>query len=406
MALVAALALLTSLGHTLWTMGAARARSAGAAAATALVNGAMLLLLAYVLGHVLRWIYNDSQTDQVVGPGVYFAKPAPFLSLLPLGLLSGMLVCGATVERARVRGIVIISAALAVVVLPVVTAVGWSAISTFDHRRADGTYGATATLSALTRIWPGIAAHLLAGGGALAAARAIGPRVGKYNRDGSANSIPAHSLPIVIVGAALLTIGVPMVAAAIAGDPAARMANALLAAAAGAMAGVAIEWRRHGRIDAAGPWGAALAGLVAGSLGSPVEPFAAIVLGAIVGAIEPIARLKFDLRFRIDEPSGLAIPHLLGGLAGAIGATLGAAIEGGVNAGEVALLVSIGFSAALAVAIVGSVVAFVVAMVVRKAGLLRVSAAEESEGLDLSRHDVNAYPDFQQTLIKSYHLRQ
>jgi Amt family ammonium transporter len=209
-----------------------------------------------------------------------------------------------------------------------------------------------------------------------------------------------------ISGAVLLIVGVPMMAAAIPGDPAARFANALLAASAAALSGIAVEFRRHGRIDAAGPWGAALGGLVAGSLSGPALPFVAIVLGAIVGLLEPIFRRKLDLKLRIDEPSGLSLPHLLGGLAGAIGATLGAAVEGRVGAGEVALLSSIGFSAAIVVAVVGIVVAYLAATIVGKAGGLRVDKDAEAEGLDLARHDVNAYPDFQQTLIKSYHLRQ
>lgn len=406
LALVAALALLVHAGHTLHAVGAVRARSAASVAAGMLVGTASVLLLAYLLGHLLSWMYTDPDSGRITGPGVYFSAPSSFLSILPLGLLPLALCVAAAAERARTRAMVIVAAVLGVLVVPVLVAVGWSLFAQLDRPRGDGTYGSAVSLSGVARIWPAIVAHLIAAAGALTLARLIGARTGKYNRDGSANFIPAHALPTMIGGDVLLAIGIPMLAAAIAGDVAPRVANAWLAASAATLAAVVIDHRRHGRVDAGGPWMAALAGLVAGSLSGPAQPFLAIVCGVFAGAISIIWGLKLDLKLRIDEPSGLSLAHLVGGVLGAVGATLGAVLETGFHAGQLALLGSIGLSAAILVTVIAIAVTSLVALVLRRANLLRVDAVSESEGLDLSRHDVNAYPDFQQTLIKSYHLRQ
>jgi Amt family ammonium transporter len=107
--------------------------------------------------------------------------------------------------------------------------------------------------------------------------------------------------------------------------------------------------------------------------------------------------MYLDLRFRLDDPtSGVAI-HAVGGAWGIIAAGL---LGGDPKAVGIQLvgLVAIGV---VVVAVTAAVMAGM-----RAAIGLRVGEAEEFDGIDLSEHDINAYPDFQQTMIKSYHLRE
>lgn len=418
LAIVAALALLVRIGHTLHTMGAVRARSVAAVAARAAILTACVILSVYLIGRGVAWINQVPQQDEngmiganaamlpVDGLGVYFTSPTSLLTVLSIALLPTSLIEAATAERARVRGLMVIGVLLAVAALPMLTSIGWAAVAQFDRPRADGSYGSAASLSAVGRIWPVVVAHLIAGSGALALAKFIGARAGKYNRDGSANLIPAHSLPMMVSGDLLLMLGLPMLAAALAGDPASRMVNALLGASAATLGGIASSWKRERRIEVVGPWHAAIAGLVAGSLTGPAFPSLAIVLGVVVGLMLPVLSRKLDLKIRIDEPTGLALPHLLGALAGLTGAAIEGAVEGGGSFRDVLLLGSIALSGGFTFALVAGLTAAVPAIVLRQVGWLRVDVTAETEGLDLSQHDINAYPDFQQTLIKSYHLRQ
>lgn len=392
-AVLGALALLVRVGHTLHTMGAVRARSVAAVAARALIGTASMVLLVWIAGHLVGQYYDDPDIPGVEGPGQWFASATSFIRVLPLALLPAALIGGATAERARVRGVFVVVSLLTAVMLPLMVALGWQGL---DQLRATG----------LSMIWPAIVAHLLAASGAITLARAIGARAGKYNRDGSANFIPAHSLPIMIAGDLLLFIGLPMLAAAMAGDPAGRVVNAMLAASAATLGAVAAVTLRDGRVDVMNPWAGSLAGLVAGSLCATNLPWVAIALGGVSGVLIPYLSLKMDLKFRVDETSGLALPHLVGGIAGAIGAGIGSGFEIDRTAGEALNAGGIALGGAAVVIAVGVLATWLPALLLTKLNWLRVDSAAESEGLDLAQHDINAYPDFQQTMIKSYHLRQ
>lgn len=420
LAMAAALALLVRIGHTLHTLGCVRARNVAAVAARAALTTACIVLAVYLLGRGLSWLdggasdVNQRRTmigeDIPAGPrrieglGVFFASPTSFLSILALSLLPASLVEAATAERARVRGVILASLSLTLFVLPVLISAGWAATSSFDRPRGEGSYAAS--LSGVGRIWPVVAAHLVAGAGAIAIAKTIGGRSGKYNRDGSANLIPAHALPLIVGGDLLLLLGLPMMAAALAGDLAARVVNTLLAASAAALVAALMTRLRERRIDVQAAWQGVVGGAVAGSVSGAAYPTLAVSIGVFVGVLLPAVSRKLDLRWRVDEPTGLAAPHLLGALLGAVGAGIESALESGASTGSGMILGSIVACGCILAALLVAALAFVPALVLKQIGWLRVDEIAESEGLDLAQHDVNAYPDFQQTLIKSYHLRQ
>ncbi len=395
LAIFGTLALFTRFGHTLHIMGAVRARSVAAVAARSLIGTACLVLLTFAAGQACVRLFDDPSTAGGLFAARYFVSPGSFLCIVSLALLPASLIGGATAERARVRGLLLITIVITLVVGPLLAWLGLRIAGEIDGDAPNfGLLG------------PLIVAHLVAATSGLALARAIGPRVGKYNRDGSANFIPAHSLPTMITGDLLLLIGLPMLAAAVGDQPASRVVNSLLAASASTLITVVVFTLRVGRFDIMMPWSAVIAGTVCGSLSAAEAPLLAIGLGAVVGLFLPVLSVKVDLRLHVDETSGLAMPHLLGAVLGSLGAAT-APYMGGLAPVTPLWQAMMAMLCAVAVILVLSVLATtLLALALRGMGWLRVDEQIEQEGLDLGQHDINAYPDFQQTLIKSYHLRQ
>lgn len=395
LAIIGALALLTRFGHTLHIMGAVRARSVAAVAARSLIGTASLVLLIFLVGYATAQARVDPEVAAVDWMVVYFTTPGAFLAIVTAALLPASMIGGATAERARVLGSLLLVVFLTLAVLP---SLAW----------AGGKIAGPINGGAPGLLWPLIVSHLVAATAGLSLAWTIGPRTGKYNRDGSANFIPAHSLPTMITGDLLLLIGLPMMASAatFGAETGGRVVNALLGASAATVLASCASALRGRRFDVMQPWFAAIAGSVCGSISAPAAPLVAIAMGAVVGFLLPIVCVKTDLRLRIDEASGLALPHLLGAVGGAIGAVLG--IQGDPDPSSRPVWVDVLLMLAAVVAVVfGSLLATALpALVLHRLGWLRVGPEVENEGLDLGQHDINAYPDFQQTLIKSYHLRQ
>jgi Amt family ammonium transporter len=254
--------------------------------------------------------------------------------------------------------------------------------------------------------------HLSGAMCALAAVLCAGPRTGKYNRDGSTNGIPGHHVPLISIGAALMLVGwLPYVMAAsllhasIGGmAEAARAAlNALIAAAAGGFAAAAVAHIRSHRNDLTVTCAGMLCGAVAlTAAGGSVGLWASAVLGALAGWLAPIVLLELDLYLRVDDPGGGIAVHGVGALVGTIGVAV-------VSTGSVSMKVHQLGVQVLGLIVVGGfgfVCSFVLLAVLKSVLGMRVRDGDEFDGLDLAEHDINAYPDFQQTTIKSYHLRE
>jgi Amt family ammonium transporter len=250
--------------------------------------------------------------------------------------------------------------------------------------------------------------HLAAGMSALAVAILVGPRTGKYNRDGSSNMIPGHSLPMASVGVIVMLVAWgPYVLGAGAlyrGFGVYGVVNVLLAGSAGALAALAGSVIRFGKPDAMLTYSGLLGALVAVTGAANLMPTGgAVAIGVVAGAIVPWVLVQIDLRFKVDDPTGAVAIHGIGGLIGTLAVafvapmnTMGQRFQQlGVQAIGVVLI------SVIALASIG-----VPLLVLRKAIGIRASEANEFDGLDLAEHDLNAYPDFQQNTIKSYHLRE
>ncbi|ADQ14576.1 ammonium transporter [Halanaerobium hydrogeniformans] len=240
--------------------------------------------------------------------------------------------------------------------------------------------------------------HSVGGWAALAGAIILGPRIGKYNEDGSANALPGHNLLMAALGVFILWFGWfgfnP--GSTIAGTDLSIASIAVttnLAAAAGAVLAMTVSWIKYGKADVSMTLNGALAGLVGITAGTAdVTNISAVIIGSIAGIIV-IYSVEFFDKIQVDDPVGAISVH---GVCGAFG-TLAVgvfAIDGGLlYGGGISLLTTqlIGVAAVFFWAFgLGLVLFKAIDLVIG----LRVSEKDEIEGLDFSEHGTESYPDF------------
>jgi Amt family ammonium transporter len=234
--------------------------------------------------------------------------------------------------------------------------------------------------------------HSVGGWAALAGAMVLGPRLGKYTRDGRVKPILGHNIPLAAIGVFILWLGWfgfnPGSTTAASKDIAMIFVNTNLAAAAGAIMAMLVSWMKFGKPEVGMSLNGALAGLVGITAGcANVTPTSAIFIGAIAGIIVVFSVLFFD-KIRIDDPVGAISVH---GVCGAWG-TLAAGIFniGGTTFGILGVQL-VGIFACFAWTFP---VAYLLFKLIDITIGLRVSKEEELEGLDSTEHGGNAYPDF------------
>lgn len=252
--------------------------------------------------------------------------------------------------------------------------------------------------------------HALGGFAALAAAWVLGPRIGKYNKDGSSNTIPGHSLTLAALGVFILWMGwygfnSGSTLSGMNPGIAFVAVTTTLAAAAGVSSALIINWIKAGHPSTEMALNGALAGLVAITAGTAsVTPTGAIIIGLIAGAVLVFGLDLVERVFKVDDPVGAVAVHGFNGLWGTIAVGLFAAPAVGTltDMGAVSGLFYGGGFTQLGIQTVGTLAvaawAFVtmgLVFVVMKATIgIRVSPKEELEGLDISEHFTSSYPEF------------
>ena len=241
--------------------------------------------------------------------------------------------------------------------------------------------------------------HSLGGWGALAAALVLGPRSGKYNRDGSMNVMPGHNLPLAALGAFILWFGWfgfnPGSTLSGLDLNIARIAiNTNLAAAAGGTAAALFTLFRYGKADPSMGINGSLGGLVAITAGCAyVEPISSLIIGAIAGMLIVIAVPFFD-RMKADDPVGAIAVH---GVCGTFG-TLAVGIfaeKGGFLYGGGFHSLSVQALGVLAISLWGFATTYALFYAMKKTVGIRVTVDEETEGLDLAEHGMAAYNEME-----------
>ena len=245
--------------------------------------------------------------------------------------------------------------------------------------------------------------HAVGGITALALSLIIGPRIGKYNRDGSSNAMPGHDLVIVLTGCFILAFGWfgfnP--GSTLGASGALRIStiavDTMLAGCTGSFGALLFMWMKYGKPDASMAGNGLLAGLVAITAPSGyVNTMGACIIGFIAGVLVCFSVEFIDRVMRVDDPVGAISVHGTNGLWGVISVGLFADGTNGVKGlfyGDptqlVAQLIGVG-------TLIGFVFSFsyVGNMVIHAIVGQRVSAADELEGLDIPEMGALCYPEF------------
>ena len=369
-------------GFAMVETGFTRAKNSG--------NILMKNMMDFVLGSIFFFIIGFALmfggSNAFIGTAGFFhpkslADADGMFNGLPIGVFmifqtvfcatSATIVSGAMAERTKFISYLIYSAAISIFIYPItghwIWGGGWlSQIGFHDFA------GSTAV-------------HMVGGLCALAGAKMVGPRIGKYTKEGKPVAIPGHNLPLGALGVFILwfcwfgfNCGSTTAATYNLGDIA---MTTNLAAAAATLVTLIVTWVRYGKPDISMTMNGALAGLVAITASCDVvNDYEALFIGAVAGVVVVFAVEVV----KIDDPVGAISVH---GVCGALG-TLFTGIFG---EGCSFITQLIGF---VAVAAYTLILAFILFFVLKKTIGLRVTEKEEIDGLDMHEHGCSAYANF------------
>lgn len=333
-----------------------------------------------VLGGFLGWggvgigEFTDAAGAAILHPQVDFLFQVAFAAT------AATIVSGSVAGRLQFRSYLIYSAFITAIVYP---------ISGFWHWG-----GGWINQLGFHDFAGSILVHAVGGFAGLAGAIALGPRIGRFGKDGKPKAMPGHNLPLATLGVFILWVGWygfnPMSQLAIAGsaNTAAVMliaTNTTLAAATGGVVAMLAIWFLHKKPELS----MALNGILAGLVGitancDAVTNTEAIIIGAVAGILV-VAGVKLLDTLRIDDPVGAFPVHGLNGLWGGIATGI---FGEGYNLGTQLI-------GSIVIPVWAFVTVFTLFLILKKAGWLRVSREEELKGLDIGEHGEEAYNGFQ-----------
>src|SRR3954470_2534804 len=399
-------------GFAFLEIGFSRGKNAGTVVAKILVNFAICALMFYAVG----FAFSFGAGNQIIGTHGFFLAGPHAGANFPLAYsgpkstghvtvetlwffqfvfcaVSLAIVWGTTLERIKFGVYIIYAIVFSALIYPIgahwIFGGGWLA-SKFGMQDFAGS----------------TVVHLMGATGAFAALLLLGPRRGKYGKDGKARAIPGHNMPLFGLGILILWLGwfgfnpgsglqaldgrFPEIA---------MVTN--LAAAAGVVTAVAVMYFKTKKIDIGMAGNGAIAALVAITAPSGyVELWAAPIIGAVAGVIVVYGVLAIDKK--IDDPVGALSAHGLAGVWGTLACGLftaprlaekNAVGEGGLfytGSFEQLLNQALGVVSAFAFVFVASFATF---WLIKQTYGLRVSAEEEDAGLDISEHGMYGYPE-------------
>ncbi len=324
----------------------------------------------YDFGTLPTWVYAVFQT-------VFCATAATIVS-------------GSMAERTNFKAYVLYSAMISLVVYPIsghwIWGGGWLSQLGF-HDFAGST-----------------AVHFVGGVTACLGAALLGPRIGKYDKDGNPRAILGHNMTAMALGVFILWFcwfgfnggsTVSMTGDDVMTSAGLIVFNTNLAAALATLTAMIFTWCRYGKPDVSLTFNASLAGLVAITAGCDVmDPFGAAVTGIIAGIVVILSVEFFDKVAKIDDPVGAVSVHGACGCLGTLCVGL-FATDGGLFYGGGVAKLGIQALGLLAVAAWVLVTMFIIFKVIDKLVGLRVPEQIEIDGLDFAEHGLpTAYAGF------------
>lgn len=317
--------------------------------------------------------------QEALDPGYLPHYQTDFLFQVAFAATAATIVSGAVAGRMQFRAYLLYSAILTAFIYPIAGSWQWGGgfLSEMGFHDFAGS----------------LIVHAVGGFAGLAGAIVLGPRIGRFNKDGSSNTIPGHNITSATLGVFILLIGWfgfnPGSVLAMTGEGntiavVTVAVNTFLAACSGAVIATVVSvFINDGKPDI----GYALNGMLAGLVGitanaDMVSNFSSLIIGAVAGGLV-VGGMMFLEKVKIDDPVGAWPVHGLCGVWGGIAA----GIFGTANLG-VQLLGS------LVYCVWAFVLMYGIFFALKSIGILRVSEKEELEGLDISEHGAVNYPEF------------
>ena len=298
------------------------------------------------------------------------------------------IVSGAMAERTKFSAYLIYSACISAVIYPVVGHWIWG--GGFLSQLGFHDYAGSTVV------------HSVGGWCALVGAKMLGPRIGKYTKDGKVNAIPGHSLTLGALGVFILWMGWFGFNPASSADGTAVLLNGRvfvttnMAAAVAAITTMIFTWVKYGKPDVSMTLNGALAGLVGITAGCDmVSVWGSAAIGLICGIVVVVVIEFLDQKLKIDDPVGAVGVHCACGVTGTLCVGL-FAVEGGLFYGGGIQLLGVQILGIICVAVWTILCITILFTIIKKTIGLRVSEEEEIGGLDLYEHGLaSSYGDFQ-----------
>ena len=340
----------------------------------------------FILGGGDLSFYDSTLTSNVPFWGKFFFQ------LVFCGT-AATIVSGAVAERIKYVAFIIFSFALTLIIYPIVGHWVWGGGWLSDMGFMD--FAGDAVV------------HSLGGWGALSGALILGPRIGKYGKDGKAKAIPGHSMSLAVIGLFVLWLGWfgfnpgSTMSFQNPADVVSILMTTNTAAIAAVLTSTITSWLYLGKPDLGMTINGCLAGLV-GITGSCayVSVLSSLIIGAIAGVLVVFLVVFFD-KIKIDDPVGATSVHLGCGTFGTLCVGLFAqegvtslSTRNGLFFGGGFGLLGTQIVGILAIGIFGFVTTALVWLALKKTIGIRVSTEEEIAGLDIGEHGNMAYPDF------------
>ena len=289
---------------------------------------------------------------------------------------------GGVSERAKVIPMALFTLIAASLIYPVVVNWTWGnqTLAIFDISAMHDLAGSTVIHS--TGAWALLAAILI-----------IGPRKGRYDKEGKVKVIPASNIPLVTLGAFLLWIGwfgfnggsVGSIASKEHADIfALTVLNTNTAGLAGAITAAVLMYIMYKKLDITMILNGALGGLVAITAGADVMDIYTPILVGIIGAVLVVFAVPFFDKLKIDDPVGALSVHLINGIWGTLAV--------GIFVSDVSFIDQL--KGVVVVAVFAFVTSYIVLFAINKIIPLRADDDTQTEGLDVNECGVEAYPEF------------
>ena len=321
---------------------------------------------------------EDGALTKVLQDGAGYSVMSDWFFQMVFVATAASIVSGTLAERVKMWSFLLFTLLLTAIIYPIVGAWTWGGGWLSDLGFQDFA-GSTIV-------------HSTGGWAALAGMLVVGPRLGKFRRDGTVRPTPPSNILLVTLGVFILWFGwfgfnggsqLALASAADAVSMSIVLVNTNLAAAAGVMAALIVSRPILGRVDLFAGLNGAIAGLVSITAGpNLVEPLWAVIIGAI-GSVLCVAGLKLLDKIKLDDVVGAVPAHLFAGIWGTLAASIAAGATFHIQL--------------LGVVVIGAfvfVVSFALWKLLDKILGVRVSHQVERLGQDAGELGMESYPEF------------